>query len=139
VSSAFTWVFLLAVAAASATRLWLSQRQIRHVRAHRDAVPGMFAEAIPLAAHQKAADYTVAKSRLGIVDTLLDAAILLVLTLGGVLQWLSNAWETVFPATSLWHGTALILTVFFLKGLIGLPLSVYRIFVIEERFEPSMT
>jgi STE24 endopeptidase len=134
VSSAFTWVFLLAVAAASATRLWLSQRQIRHVRAHRDAVPGMFAEAIPLAAHQKAADYTVAKSRLGIVDTLLDAAILLVLTLGGVLQWLSNAWETVFPATSLWHGTALILTVFFLKGLIGLPLTVYRIFVIEERF-----
>src|SRR5688572_33194462 len=101
--NALTWAFLAALAAGTATRLWLSQRQIRHVRAHRDAVPGLFAEAIPLAAHQKAADYTVAKSRLGIVDTLLDAAILLVLTLGGVLQWLSNAWETVFPATSLWH------------------------------------
>jgi STE24 endopeptidase len=134
VGNAFTWLFLVAVAAATATRLWLTQRQIRHVRAHRDAVPGMFAEAIPLASHQKAADYTVAKSRLGIVDTLLDAAILLVLTLGGALQWLADAWQSVFPATSLWHGTALILTVFLLKGILGLPLDVYRIFVIEERF-----
>jgi STE24 endopeptidase len=134
VSNAFTWVFVAAVALATATRLWLTQRQIRHVRAHRDAVPGMFAESIPLAAHQKAADYTVAKSRLGIVDTLLDAAILFVLTLGGALQWLADAWQSVFPTTSLWHGTALILAVFLLKGVIGLPLSVYRIFVIEERF-----
>jgi STE24 endopeptidase len=134
VSNAFTWVFLVAVAAATATRLWLAQRQIRHVRAHRDAVPGMFAEAIPLAAHQKAADYTVAKGKLGIVDTVLDAAILLVLTLGGVLQWLSDGWERTFSAESLWHGTALILTVFLLKGILGLPLSAYRIFVIEERF-----
>jgi STE24 endopeptidase len=134
VSNTFTWVFVAAVVLATATRLWLAQRQVRHVRAHRDAVPGMFAEAIPLAAHQKAADYTVAKSRLGIVDTLLDAAILLLLTLGGLLQWLSSAWETVFPATPLWHGTALILTVFFVKSLLELPLSAYRIFVIEERF-----
>jgi STE24 endopeptidase len=134
VSSVFTGVFLVAVAAATATRLWLSQRQIRHVRAHRNAVPGMFAEAIPLAAHQKAADYTVAKARLGIVDTLLDAAILIVLTLGGVLQGLSDVWQRMFPLESLWHGTVLILAVFLIKGVLGLPLSAYRIFVIEERF-----
>lgn len=94
----------------------------------------MFAEAIPLAAHQKAADYTVAKAKLGIVDTVLDAAILLLLTLGGVLQWLSDAWQGVFPTESLWHGSALILSVFLIKGVLGLPLSAYRIFVIEERF-----
>jgi STE24 endopeptidase len=107
---------------------------MRHVRAHRDAVPGMFAESIPLAAHQKAADYTVAKARLGIIETLLDAAILLVLTLGGLLQWLSGLWARAFAVESLWHGTAVILTVFLLKGALSLPLSVYRIFVIEERF-----
>jgi len=134
VSNVFTWVFLVALAAAIATRLWLAQRQIRHVRAHRNAVPGMFAEAIPLAAHQKAADYTVAKARLGIVDTLLDAAILLLLTLGGALQWLSDRWESAFRPESLWHGSALILAVFLLKGLLGLPLNAYRIFVVEERF-----
>jgi STE24 endopeptidase len=134
VTSTFTWVFLAAVALATLTRLWLAQRQIHHVRAHRGAVPPLFAESIPLASHQKAADYTVVKSRLGIVDTLLDAAILLILTLGGALQWLSDQWERIVPSSSLWHGTALILTVLFLRGLIGLPLSVYRIFGIEERF-----
>jgi STE24 endopeptidase len=130
----FTWVFLAALAIATATRLWLAQRQVRHVRAHRDAVPGMFADAIPLAAHQKAADYTVAKARFGSVDTALDAAILLALTLGGVLQWLSDLWQRAFAVESIWHGTALILTVFVLRGLLGLPLSLYRTFVIEERF-----
>ena len=130
----FTWIFLAVLAAATATRIYLAQRQIRHVRAHRAAVPPMFADAIPLAAHQKAADYTVAKSRLGIVDTLIDAAVLLVLTLGGVLQLLSGAWARAFAIESLWHGTALILSVFLLRGLIGLPLNLYRIFVIEERY-----
>ena len=130
----FTSIFLAVLAAATATRLWLSLRQIRHVRSHRGAVPGMFAESIPLAAHQKAADYTVAKSRLGIIDTLLDAIVLLALTLGGGLQLLSELCERVFATDSLWHGTAVILAVFLLKGLIGLPLSLYRIFVVEERF-----
>ncbi|MGH8691504.1 MAG: M48 family metallopeptidase [Burkholderiales bacterium] len=133
-NGAFTWVFVAVVVLATATRLWLAQRQMRHVRAHRDAVPGMFAGAISLAAHQKAADYTVAKARLGIVDTLLDAAILLALTLGGVLQWLADLWARAFPLQSLWHGAALILTVLLLKGILGLPLSAYRIFAIEERF-----
>ncbi len=133
-SNAFTWVFLAALALATATRLWLALRQVRHVRAHRDAVPRTFADAIPLSAHQKAADYTVAKTRLGIVETLLDAAILLVLTLGGVLQILSDLWERYLAAGSLAHGVALILSVLFLRSLVGLPLSVYRIFGIEERF-----
>jgi STE24 endopeptidase len=130
----FTWIFLAALAAATATRLWLAARQIRHVRTHRDAVPGMFAGSIPLAAHQKAADYTVAKARLGIVDAALDALILLALTLGGVLQWLSDLWQRAFAMESLWHGAALILTVLLARGALGLPLSLYRIFVIEERF-----
>jgi STE24 endopeptidase len=133
-SNAFTWVFLAALALATATRLWLALRQVRHVRAHREAVPGTFADTIALPAHQKAADYTVAKTRLGIVDTLLDAVVLLALTLGGLLQWLSDLWARVLPEGSLWHGTALILTVVFARALIGLPLSLYRIFGIEERF-----
>jgi len=130
----FTWIFLAVLALATATRLWLALRQVRHVRAHRDAVPGMFADAIPLAAHQKAADYTVAKSKLGMVDTLVDAAVLLVLTLGGVLQWLASAWESALPLQSIWHGTALIIAIVALRSVIGLPLALYRIFVIEERF-----
>ena len=132
--NAFTLLFLAVLAAATATKLWLALRQIRHVRSHRGAVPGMFAEAIPLASHQKAADYTVAKARLGVLDLVLDAAILLVLTLGGALQWLATLWERVFDAQSLWHGTALILSILLIRTLLGVPLDLYRTFVIEERF-----
>src|SRR5207253_10126190 len=117
---AFTWVFLIALGLATATRLWLALRQIHHVRAHRDAVPRTFAEAIPLAAHQKAADYTVAKARLGMIDVLLGAAVLLALTLGGLIDWISAQWGRAFEAQGLWHGAALFAAVVVLIEAMGL-------------------
>jgi STE24 endopeptidase len=134
VTNAFTWVFLGALLAATLTRLWLAQRQMRHVRAHRDAVPGTFAETIPLTAHQKAADYTVDKTRLGMLEILINVALLLVFTLGGGIQWLIEAWSRGFEAGSVWHGTAVLLSVFALQAIAGLPTTLYRTFVIEERF-----
>ena len=95
---AFNWVFLGVLLAATATRLWLARRQIRHVLAHRAAVPATFAESIPLAAHHKAADYTVAKARLGMVDITLGAVVLLAFTLAGGIQLLSDLWAGAFPA-----------------------------------------
>ena len=131
---AFTWVFLCALLATTVTRLWLALRQARHVRAHRDEVPASFAGEIPLPAHQKAADYTVAKVKLGVADLAVDIVVLLALTLGGLLQLLAGQWERVFTADSLLHGTALILSVFLIQGVAGMPLSLYGTFVIEERF-----
>ena len=132
--NAFTWAFLAALGAATLTRLWLAQRQVRHVRAHRAAVPGTFADAIPLESHQKAADYTVAKARLGMLDLLIGAGMALWLTLGGLLQWLSDLWSPWLGAGSLPHGTALLLSVFLVQALAGLPTTLYRTFVLEERF-----
>jgi STE24 endopeptidase len=133
-TSAFTWLFLAALAATTLTRLWLAQRQMRHVRANREAVPATFAAEIPLSAHQKAADYTVAKAKLGMLDVLLGAAVLLVFTLGGGIERLSALWARAFEAGSLAHGTVLILSVVLLQALIGLPLAVYRTFGVEQRF-----
>ena len=133
-TTAFTWVFLAALAAATAVRVWLARRQIHHVRAHRDAVPQTFAAAIPLPAHQKAADYSVAKTRLGLVEVMIAAGALLLLTLGGLLDWLSGQWSRAFPPESLAHGAALIVTVVVLLGALELPLTVYRTFVVEARF-----
>jgi len=134
VTNAFTWLFLAALAAATAARIWLGQRQIRHVRAHRGAVPATFAQAIPLPAHQKAADYTVAKTHLGMLDVLIGAALTLLLTLGGLIQWISDLWGRWPEPGSILHGAALLLTVFFVQGAIGLPTTLYRTFVVEERF-----
>jgi STE24 endopeptidase len=130
----FTTVFLVALALTTLARLWLSQRHIRYVLANRKAVPAEFSASIPLEAHQKAADYTAAKTRLGVLETLATAALLLGFTLGGGLQFLSEAWERIFEAGSYAHGIALIASVAIISSAIDLPFALYRTFVIEARF-----
>jgi len=130
----FTAVFLAALALTTVVRLWLSRRHIRHVFANRTAVPAEFEGRIVLAAHQKAADYTIAKARLGQLETLVAAALLLAFTLGGGLQALSEGWERVFEAGGYAHGIALIASVALISGVVDLPFALYRTFVIEARF-----
>jgi STE24 endopeptidase len=134
VNHAFTWVFLAALTVSGGARLWLAARQARHVLAHRGAVPDSFTGSISLAAHQKAADYTVAKTRLGMVELLVNAALLLLFTLGGGLQWLSDAWAGVAAPFGIVHGAALIVSAIALLSLAELPLALYRTFVVEARF-----
>ena len=121
-NSTFTLVFLVALALATATRLWLAARQSRYVLARRDAVPDSFAGVIPLAAHQKAADYTVAKVKLGTVEMAVGVVWVLVLTIGGLLQLFANQWARAWSMDSIAHGTALILSVFLLQGAVSMPL-----------------
>src|SRR5690348_9164652 len=132
--NALTWLFLAALGLATATRLWLSLRQIHHVSAHADSVPASFSDVIPLSAHRKAADYTVAKARLGMLDVMVGAVLVLALTLGGLLQGLADAWALVFAPGSLAHGTALLVSLFFVQAIVSLPIAVYRTFVLEQRF-----
>jgi STE24 endopeptidase len=132
--NAFTLAFLAALALATATRIWLALRHIRYVAAHRERVPAEFAESVPLPAHQKAADYTRARTRLGIVDALVSAAVLLAFTLGGGLAWLFDAGARLFEAGGYAHGIALILSVAAITGLVDLPFSIYRTFVIEAKY-----
>ncbi|MDP1952648.1 MAG: M48 family metallopeptidase, partial [Betaproteobacteria bacterium] len=130
----FTAVFLAALALTVGLRLWLARRHIRHIARCRDQVPEDFSEHIGLAAHQKAADYSSAKTRFAMVDLAIGALFLLALTLGGALQALHDAWLRAFDAGSHAHGIALIVSVALISGLIDLPLSLYRTFVIEARF-----
>lgn len=130
----FTLAFIFALALATATRLWLARRHIRHITANREAVPAEFSGRIALTAHQKAADYTIAKTRLGMLETLLAAAILLAFTLGGLLQLLADAWERAFEAGGYLHGLALIFSVVLISSAVDLPFSIYRTFAIEARF-----
>jgi len=130
----FAAVFLAALLFATALRLWLAWRHMRHVAAHRGVVPAAFADSIALEAHQKAADYTVAKTRLAMVDILIGAVLLLALTLGGGLQALATFWGGIFAPGGYAYGIALVASVAAIGGLIELPVSLYRTFVIEARF-----
>ena len=130
----FTAVFLAALALSTGLRLWLARRHMRHIARHRDEVPADFSKHIDLAAHRKAADYSTAKTRLGMIELFIGAALLLALTLGGGLQALHDAWLRVFDNDGQAHGMALIVSIALISGLVDLPLSLYRTFVVEARF-----
>jgi STE24 endopeptidase len=105
-TNTFSLAFLLALALMVALRLWLSQRQISHVLAHRAAVPAQFANRLELAAHQKAADYTVTRTRFGRLALAVEVAVLLAFTFGGGLQALHDFWSPRLDGLS--YGVALI-------------------------------
>lgn len=129
----FTLVFLIALLFATFTQVWLASRHSRFVRAHRNAVPKDFADQIDLAAHQKAADYTCAKTRLTYPSIFLHFIILLIFTLGGGLNILSSFWSA-WLGDPLMHGIALIISTIFLMSIVEIPLSYYRTFVVEQQF-----
>lgn len=130
----WTWIFLLVLAGSLAILYLLSRRHLRHVRAHRGTVPTDFADKISLADHQKAADYTLAKTRLRLTDYSVSVVLLLIWTLGGGLDLLDNTWRAS-GLDGLWLGVAFMISVFAISALLDLPSDIYRTFVLEQRFD----
>lgn len=131
--SAFGYTFIIVLGLATALQLWLGMRHIRYVAAHRNAVPAQFASEVGLDAHQRAADYTAARTRFRLTSIVIDAAVVLWLTFGGGLQWL-------YDTAAAWTGAGIGREVLFVVllsiavTLIEVPQSFYRTFVIEQRF-----
>ncbi|MFM9912053.1 MAG: M48 family metallopeptidase [Methylophilaceae bacterium] len=130
----FTILFIALVVATTLIQQWLGRRQIAHVSQHRNNVPAAFTSGIDLEAHHKAADYSVAKSRLNLGATLASSAILLVLTLGGGLQWLDSNIIGVLPEQTMLGGVLVMLAAMFVTSVVDLPFDYYKNFVIDERF-----
>lgn len=134
--STLTLVFAAALVLGLLVKFWLASRQIRYVAQHRADVPAAFATSITLAAHQKAADYTLVKTRFGLFEFAFGAAVLVAWTLLGgldalnsiLLTWLGDAYSGMVQQLALLLGFILI------GGLIELPFTLYQTFVIEERF-----
>src|ERR1700756_2515137 len=122
--------FAAAILASLLIKFWLATRQMPHVAAHRGAVPAAFAATVALQAHQKAADYTLAKLRFGIVGDAFGSAVLIAWTLLGGLAWLNGLLlEVVLPR---WGGMAyqllLVGATVFIGGLLDLPFDLWRTF-----------
>jgi STE24 endopeptidase len=129
----FSVLFLIALGVATGTRLWLARRHVQYIQSHRAAVPAEFASEIALDAHQKAADYSSAKTRFGTVHTVVDSVMLLIFTFGGLLLLLDRWAGSVFDNDIL-HGTALLAAFMIVSSAVDLPFSWYRTFHIEARF-----
>ena len=129
----FTYIFLFSLFAGIFVQWFLVQKQINSVRSNRDNVPEAFNDKISLEAHQKAADYTEAKVKTGLFELIIGSALLLLWTLAGGLQFLDN-WLRTFGMSEIFTGTALILSVFAIMAILELPLSLFKIFKIEQSF-----
>ena len=136
IPDAITAAFVAALLLALATRFWLATRQMRHVAAHRGAVPAPFAGTVTLAAHQRAADYTLAKGRFGLLSAAFAAAVLVGWTLLGGLDAL-NQWvlAAVQPRLGdLGYQLALLAAFALVGAAIELPFEWWDTFRLEQRF-----
>lgn len=129
----FTIIFLIALVISYAIQHWLSMRQKSFVLEHRAAVPDAFKDSVGLAAHQKAADYTVEKGKLGDIDSILGIIFLLVLTLGGGISLAFELWSS-FGLSPLLTDLGAVATVFLVMTVLEIPSSLYQTFVIEEKY-----
>jgi STE24 endopeptidase len=129
----FTLLFVIVLLAGLLIELWLLQRHRRHVLFHRAQVPPAFADSVTLEEHQKAADYTIARSNIGRTELFFDAVLLLVWTLGGGINAVASLWGRL-QLDPLIAGSAVILSVLLLSSALTLPFSVWSTFGVESRF-----
>ena len=129
----FQYLFLFLIIFTSITQVWLAMRHISHVSLYRRLVPNPFKSIIKLKDHQKAADYTISKSRLNIIDIIIQAIFLYILTVGGLINAI-NIYVSSLALNSLISGSLIIIAVMILSSLIDLPANLYKIFNIDEKF-----
>jgi len=129
----FTLIFLIATLGYVVTLLWLNLRQNKAVIKSFDAVPSEFEAKITLEEHQKAAEYTQAKLLVNHFEIIFSTVVLLAWTLGGGLNWLDGLWQAQTENT-LYLGVGFIISLMILGSLIDLPFSLYRTFVLEQKF-----
>lgn len=132
-ASQFTLLFIAAWGLSVATKVWLTRRHLAHIAAHRHAVPEAFTTQISLSDHQKAADYTSAKTRFTLLNIAVESLILMGFTLGGGIQLIAAQCNAIF-SNPLVQGVATLVTVLLLSSLLEMPLGWYRTFVIEARY-----
>jgi STE24 endopeptidase len=133
-ASTLTIVFIGLLIATTLTRLWLGSRQVAHVQANRAQVPAAFAADISLESHQKAADYSSAKTKLMLVEAVVQALLLAALTIGGGLQMIDSAWLNWLPDSPIIRGALVICTAMFVSALIDIPFEYYKTFTVDEKF-----
>lgn len=129
----FTIIFLIAVVISYSIQFWLSSRQKSFVLKHRDTVPEAFKDKVALDAHQKAADYTIEKSKLGDIDSIVSIIFLMILTLGGFISMVFKLWSATDLSPMLIDLGA-VGTIILIMTAFEIPTSFYQTFVIEEKY-----
>jgi len=129
----FTSIFIIALLLSILTQVWLIHRQGSHVATHRHKVPDAFENTVSLKDHQKAADYTIEKNRLGLIELAISSLFLVAMTIGGGINAIAEFWSS-FGLAPILTGICIIVSVFLIGYLVDIPLSCYQTFNLEQRF-----
>lgn len=129
-----TLTFITLLLLTTGIRIWLGRRHIAHIQIHRSEVPAAFRGNISLEAHQKAADYSNAKTRLVLIEATAQAALLALLTVGGGLQWIDDIWRNILPSQEIARGALVICSAMIVSSVIDIPFDYYKTFTVDEKF-----
>lgn len=129
-----TITFITLLVATTFIRIWLGSRHISHVQSHRNNVPDAFINSIALDAHQKAADYSIDKTKLVIADASVQAVLLAILTIGGGLQWIDEIWRNLVTDQEIIRGALVICSAMIASSMIDIPFDYYKTFVVDEKY-----
>lgn len=132
-SLTFYYLFIFLLITTTILQVWLSKRHIAHIHKNKNKVPTAFSKTISILDHKKAADYTISKSYIGIIDLFIQAIFLYLITIGGGINMLTDIFGNLTD-NKLLTGSIVIISVMLISSLIDLPLSIYRIFNIDEKF-----
>ena len=132
--SILTYTFVSLLILTSVIRIWLGRRHSASVQHHRNEVPVAFNANIALEAHQKAADYAAVKTKVAMSESIAQILLLLLLTLGGGLQFIDDIWRQALPTQDILRGAFVICSVLLLSSLIDLPYDYYKTFVVDAKF-----
>ena len=132
-ASTFTNLIIVLIAITALSQIWLSRRHIGFVSQHRKKVPAPFKDIIKIKDHQKAADYTVDKSKLNILGLAVEAIFLFFITIGGGIEWI-NQYLAQYPFSEITLGALLIIAVMVLSSIVEMPMGLYKTFVIDEKY-----
>lgn len=129
-----TLTFIALLLLTTGIRIWLGRRHIAHIQIHRSEVPAAFRSNISIEAHQKAADYSNAKTRLVLIEATAQAVLLALLTVGGGLQWIDDIWRNILPSQEIARGALVICSAMIVSSVIDIPFDYYKTFTVDEKF-----
>ena len=132
-SLTFYYLFIFLLITTTIFQIWLTKRHIAHVHKNKKKVPSAFSKTISILDHKKAADYTIAKSNIGVIDLFIQAIFLYLLTLGGGINILTDTFSHL-TSNELVIGAMVIISVMLISSLVDLPLNIYKTFNIDEKF-----
>jgi STE24 endopeptidase len=131
--SLFAIIALVLILARCAAELWLSRLNQSHVRAHAAEVPEAFRGIVDEPTYRKSVDYTLAKARLGNLETIYDTLVLIAVLFSGVLPAAFEAWRQ-HVGDSHWAMAGFLFAAGLALGIPGIPFDLYSHFRLEQRF-----